>query len=62
MSMDIMYYISNAQKVQSTIFCDERVNEKVKKRDSVENGGDFPVVITYKQYNVVEMGRFKVEG
>lgn len=50
MSMDIkiyieniMYYISNAQKVQSTIFSDERVS----KRDSVENGGDFPVVITY---------------
>lgn len=57
-----MYNISNAQKVQSTIFSDERVSESVSEKECVENGGDFPVVITNKQYNVIEMGRFKVEG
>lgn len=43
-----MYYISNAQKVQSTIFSDERVSESVSEKECVENSGDFLVVITYK--------------
>ena len=34
---------------------------RVSEKESVENGGDFPVVITYKQYNVRDWGGLRLK-